>query len=75
MKDYIVRTENGVSCTHPQVEKFFEWGGVMGIEKLGPISHNATIILKDESRHDFGGTQEIEKTMTECKEFLNALPE
>ncbi len=73
VKEYIKQTEKGRVCTHPKVEKYWEWGG--GPVK-GPMNHYSSIILIDGTKCEFKAeVPEYLNAIEMCNNFLNTIPE
>jgi hypothetical protein len=75
MKNYIDKVDNKTRCDHPQVIKFYEWGGCSMTDASNKIYHYATIILKDGTRRDFGPNEDHEVSYYDCNTFLNQIGE
>lgn len=74
MKQYIERNDMVLTCNHPAVEKFWQYGGMMA-QPNSPIYEYVGIVLKNGERKEFGGDQQFIDTMIQCNNFLNTIPE
>lgn len=75
MKQYIEQTDSGKICNHPQVEKFWEWGGGSMTDPSNKVYHYTTVMFKDGTRCDFGPNELPIDTDIQCNNFLNTIPE
>lgn len=73
MKKYIKQTDKGRICSHPQVVKFWEWGGcALG----GTMYHYTSVQLKDGTEYNFKAEEPVyHDSIEQCNNFLNKIPE
>lgn len=74
MNDYIIRDDAGYSCSHPQVEKIWAWGGG-DMRVNSPVYHYVTLMMRDGKRFDFGPNELSIDTDIQVNNFLNTIPE
>jgi hypothetical protein len=71
--EYIKQTDKGRICTHPQIEKYWEWGGcALG----GEVYHYTSVKLKDGTEYNFKAEEPAyHDSIEQCNKFLNTIPE
>lgn len=72
---YIVKTDGDIKCTHPQVDKFWIFGG-SSVNPNDMVFHNyVSIILKNGERYEFGddSKEDINLAFEKCEQFLNSI--
>jgi hypothetical protein len=71
VKEYIKQTDKGLICSHPQVAKFWQWGGGPA---NGPFDHYVSISLSSGPDVEFKATETVD-AVEQCNNFLNTIPE
>lgn len=76
MKKYIERTDKGIECNHPQVQRFWLWGGGGRNEYVFfNVTAHATAIFNNGEVKQFDSKNNGEDLIDKANEYLNTIPE